>query len=93
MAIGNEIPLYDSVWIYLHFSLVLQFSCSIKIRDGPDNSFAGYTAYQISGHSQNRIPDFRPDIQYPAPTGYFNACSLFDRVTQIIETSQIFKQD
>ena len=43
------------------------------------------TGYRISGGC--RIPDIRPD------TGYFNACSLLDRVTQIIETSQIFKQE
>ena len=42
------------------------------------------------------LPDIRP-TRYPPfskpDTGYFNACSLFDRVTQIIETSQIFKQE
>ena len=62
-------------------------------RDGPDSSFAGYpailkTGFRISGGC--RIPDIRPDIL--PDTGYFNACSSFDIVTQIIETSQIFKQ-
>ena len=45
-----------------------------------------------TGHSENRIPDFQPDIRLVPDTGYFNACSLFDRVTLIIETSQIFNQ-
>ena len=50
------------------------------------------TGYRISGRISSgcRIPDIRPDIQ--PDTGYFNAYSLFDRVTQTIETSQIFKQ-
>ena len=59
---------------------------------------AGYpailkTGYWISGRISGgcRIPDIRPDIL--PDTGYFNACSLFDRVTQIIETSQIFNQE
>ena len=61
-------------------------------RDGPDGSFAGYPAilkigfpagypvgagYRISGRIYCRIPDI----------------SDIDRVTQIIETSQIFKQE
>ena len=59
----------------------------------PDKRPTGYpailkTGYRISGGC--RIPDIRPDIL--PDTGYFNACSLFDRVTQISETSQIFKQ-
>ena len=61
---------------------------------GPDSSFAGYpvgAGYRISGWITCWIPDIRLDIL--PDTGYFNACSLFDRVTQIIETSQIFKQE
>ena len=42
----------------------------INSRDGPDSSFVGYPAYRISGHSQNRIPDFRPDIRWVPDTGY-----------------------
>ena len=48
------------------------------------------------------LPDIRPTgylgilkFGYPVGAGYriyFTACLLFDRVTQIIETSQIFKQ-
>ena len=64
-----------------------------KIRDGPDSSIAGYPVCRISGHFENGILDFRLDIRWVPDTGYFNACSLFDRVTQIIETSQIFKQE
>ena len=47
--------------------------------------FARYPAYQISGHYENLVPDFRADIQWVLDTRYFNACSLFDRVNQIIE--------
>ena len=59
----------------------------------PDIQPTGYpaifkTVYWISGGC--RIPDIRPDIL--PDTGYFNASLLFDRVSQIIETSQIFKQ-
>ena len=70
----------------------------LQIRDGPDSNFAGYpaivkTGYWISGRISGgcRIPDIRPDIL--PDTGYFNACSLLDRVTQIIEISQIFNQE
>ena len=69
----------------------------ILTRDGRDSSFAEYPGGRISSNSQNRIPVFRPDIQWEPDTGfltgYFNACSLFDRVTQIIETFQNFKQE
>ena len=58
-------------------SVLMRYSFRIKIRDGPDSSFAGYPAYRISSHFENRIPDI----------------SDIDRVTQIIETSQIFKQE
>ena len=54
-------------------------------RDGPDSSFAGYPAILKTG--------YRPDIRWVPDTGYFNACLLFNGVTQIIETSQIFKQE
>ena len=47
------------------------------------------TGYRISGwiSSGCQIPDMQPD------TRYFKACLLLDRVTQIIETSQIFKEE